>query len=147
LQRARHLADQDKGKARAGLAELASGVGKFSRSDRHRLSRGIAGLQAAIGDHAGALATWARWAADQAGDLETQAIAFELAVRAGDEKAMTGSLERIRQIEGPDGSVGRYGQARQIIWRAGQGQKASLSEARKLLTEVATLRPDWSRVP
>ncbi|HEV3162523.1 MAG TPA: tetratricopeptide repeat protein [Isosphaeraceae bacterium] len=149
LARADYWAQQGGALAPKALAQLDQGVEAFSAEDRSRLGHELARAYAQIGDDRQAVRLWTRLAQQQPDDLNVRLILFDHALRAGDESAAERFLEQIRRIEGEEGALWRYGQARLLIRHVDKepGNLAPLAEARALLSRAATLRPAWSRVP
>src|SRR5262249_27726691 len=54
--------------------------------------------------------------------------------------------DEIRRIEGEEGTWWRYGEAANLVGRAAEKNDASLTEARKLIDDLAKRRPSWTRV-
>jgi predicted Zn-dependent protease len=133
------------------LAALAGRLDQLNDDDRGRLLRGLAEAYYRIGDNSAALDLWRRWTEQMPDDRGTQSVAFDLALKADDEKAMLAAqqaLAQIEQAEGTDGSLASYSKACHLIWRADKkGDKKAADEARGLLAEIGSQRKDWSRVP
>lgn len=147
LLRARYLSVHG-GPDAAGLVnDLGRDLDRFSPDDRRRLLRGLAEEISQSGDDPRALALWSQAVDERPEDLNGQILAFDLALRAGDEAAQGRALARIEAIEGDGGTLGRYSRARQIIAKARGERSTELRPARALLAEVATRRPTWARVP
>jgi tetratricopeptide (TPR) repeat protein len=149
LARARYVSIRGGSQASVELAKLAEGLDKFTIDDQGQLLRGLAETYYRMGDNAGALKLWSQWAKQVPDDLNNRLVTFELALKANDDKAMSTTVAAIQSLEKreeTDGSVGRHCQAMYLIWKAERGDKSGLNEARDLLREVATRRPEWSRV-
>jgi tetratricopeptide (TPR) repeat protein len=154
LFRARQLAERGGPDAAERLAELGHGLDSFPPEDQRRLLRGLAELGSRMGAHAAALSLWSGYAETRPRDLDAQLLAFDLAQGAGDVPAQDRALSRLRELEGPDGALWRFGQARQILAQARHDQNqggtpnpTELTRARRLLTEAGRQRPSWPRVP
>jgi tetratricopeptide (TPR) repeat protein len=80
-------------------------------------------------------------------DLAVRLRLFDLTLQCDDESGMTEALVGIRRLEGEGGPLGRYNEARRLIWSAARGNKEQLASARKELDAVAKRRPGWARVP
>jgi tetratricopeptide (TPR) repeat protein len=137
--------------ARKGAAELRQAEARLVKGSREdgeelRLLRTLAEAYAEAGAEADARRLWEQLGARQPDDLGVQFMRFDLAVRAGDRTAAGEGLARLRRIEGEDGTLWRYARVREVIWRAGRGQKAALDEAPALLQELRRQRPGWARL-
>jgi tetratricopeptide (TPR) repeat protein len=88
-------------------------------------------------------------------DLGARLKLFDLALQEGDEAGMKAALDGIRRLEGESGPLGRYNEARRLIWAAARAvtrsetvsQRRLLATARLELDAVAKRRPGWARVP
>jgi tetratricopeptide (TPR) repeat protein len=145
LARAGHWAGRKGAEARQALDQLAQGSDKFPAEEQRRLLRGLAGAYARLGATAEAERLWGRVA--EPDDLGLRIALFDLALQAGDTAAVERVLEDMRRIEGPEGTVWRYGKAAHLIQAAKGGDAKALAEAETLLAPVAVRRPGWSRVP
>jgi tetratricopeptide (TPR) repeat protein len=147
LARARHLANQENDSTFRAVAGLADGADRFSPADRARLFGGLADVLSSGGRVIEALALWKKVAELEPRTLSVCLVIFDLAVRTRDDALMGETLDATRQIEGQDGPLSRYNQARRILVNAKKGDRTAASNARALLVEVANKRPAWSRVP
>ncbi len=129
------------------LARLARGLGRFTAPEQAQLLRGLAAAYAQLGEWGEARSCWLKLAALEPGDLGVRLVLFDVALRGDDEEAMRRRLGEIRELEGAGGPLGRYGDAAHLTWRARQGERHLLAEARTALAAVAARRPGWSRVP
>ena len=64
------------------------------------------------------------------------------------------NIRKIKEIEGNDGSIGRYCEINYLIWQAQRAMDKDPQEARRLrtkargdLNDLDARRPDWSHVP
>jgi tetratricopeptide (TPR) repeat protein len=94
---------------------------------------------------------WGQLAEQQKDALGVRIAQFDLAMTTGDEAEITRILEDMKRIEGPEGTVWRYGKACQLIAQARKEQNTAartpaLTEAHELLLPVAARRPKWSRL-
>lgn len=147
LARARHLGSGGKDTPVGELMRLADGAEHFPPDQRGRLFAGLADILSATGHVPESLSLWKRAAGLEPKSLGVRLVVFDLALRAGDDALMGETLDAIRQIEGPDGPLTRYNEARRLLASAPKGDKARAAEARAILAEVANKRPGWSRVP
>jgi len=147
LARAWHAARQGGAAGKQQLAQLQENMTEFSAAEQVKLLRGLAGCSAQIGDRAGAERLYRQAAELAPTDLGVRLALFEFAMQSGNADAQTRLLREIETIEGKDGTLWRFGQACQLIRQARQGQRDAAAQARTMLTQLATVRPTWSRVP
>ncbi len=141
---------------RSGSGEkqpLLNGRGwdKFTPEERQMLLRALATAHARAGNIEEARRLWEKLAQQQKDALDVRIAQFDLAMVAGDDLGAAGVLEDMKRIEGPEGTIWRYGKAYRLIVQAGKEQDADsrttlLNEAHELLMSVASRRPRWSRV-
>lgn len=151
LAKARHLADRGGDTARQGLPKLAAGAEKFDEAERAALWRGLTEAYALAGLMPEARQAWEKYATmpGRADDLRVQMVRFDLALRAGDLKALPERVADLKRIEGAGGALWQYGEAVQLIRTARAeevGRTENLEKARGLLEQVAAARPNWPQV-
>jgi cellulose synthase operon protein C len=163
LARIRHWGARRSDEARKALALIAEtclsqplpdGRGlptKFTSEEQQRLLRALATAHARAGNTEEARRLWAKLAEQQKDALDVRIAQFDLALAAGDEAGVAGVLEDMKRVEGPEGTIWRYGKAGRLIYHARKEQDAdsrasALNEAHELLLAVASRRPRWSRV-
>ncbi|MBX9624418.1 MAG: tetratricopeptide repeat protein, partial [Gemmataceae bacterium] len=109
----------------------------------------LAELASAAGA-AGAAGLWDRAAAADPRNLGLQLARFDLAVRAGDEKALDRVVADIGKADGEDGKPGQTARlvtALRAVWRAQKkGDPSGLADAQEKLEGLEKERPDWARV-
>jgi tetratricopeptide (TPR) repeat protein len=147
LARGRHLASVGDEQSLAAIPALADGVERMPATEQASLASGLASLLAASGRFPQALALWARATELDPRSLNNRLAVFDVALHQGDEALMAETLDAMRQIEGPDGPLMRYSQARRILADESKPAAARSAEARAILTDVGNKRPNWSRVP
>jgi tetratricopeptide (TPR) repeat protein len=147
LARARHFARLGDARSLQSIESLADHSDAFSADDRGQLLTGLSDLLGNAGRVPAALVLAKRAVELDPRSLRLRLAVFDLALRAGDNDTMGETLEAMRQIEGSDGALTRYNQARRLLAAAKSGDKAVAAEARTLLTDVGTKRPAWARVP
>jgi tetratricopeptide (TPR) repeat protein len=147
LARTGYWIHHDPKRAGAALEPLGRDVARFSTDEQLRLLRGLAAAYGQLGDRDGAIRMWSEVARLQPRDLSVRINLIDLALAGGDEAAVEQTVQDIRALEGEEGAIWRYAQARLLIRRATRGDKGGLAEARQLLARIATQRPAWSRVP
>jgi tetratricopeptide (TPR) repeat protein len=132
-----------------GLAQNTQG---FSKEDRHKLLDGLAVELARRQDLQGARRLWSQLAEEEPTNIRVRQVLLDLAFQTAD-LASKGEIEKyikqIEEIEGGEGMLGRYCQARYLIWQARLAQDKSTQEAlrtsaRVLLSELRSRREDWA---
>jgi cellulose synthase operon protein C len=136
------------------LNELAQNLGGFSKEDRRKLLNGLATELRQQQDLQDAIRLWSRLAEGEPNDLELRLTLLDLAFQTANGDEIEKNIKQIGEIEGGVGLLGRYCQVRYLIWQAEQAwrkdpQKARRlrTQARVLLNELASRRPDWSVIP
>lgn len=147
LARARHLASVGGDASFQAIQRLADDADRFSLEERSRLLGGLANVLHLADRPKDALTLWQRVADLEPRSLGVRLAVFDLALRVGADDLMSTTLDAMRQIEGADGPLSRYNQARQLLAAAEKGERGSVAPARALLAQVANQRPGWSRVP
>src|SRR5262249_19162747 len=145
--RGRHFARLGDARSLQSIEGLADHADAFPAADRGQLLTGLSDLLGSTGRVPAALTLAKRAVELDPRSLRLPLAAFDLARRAGDNEAMGETLEAMRQIEGSDGALTRYNQARRLLANSKSGDKAVAAEARTLLTDVGAKRPAWARVP
>lgn len=146
LARCRLWARRDHPAARQALAGLADGLGGFGVADRVRLRRELAETWARLGDLGRADELWRLVAQEQPHDGRSRFALVEVALRRGETERARLLLAELRQIEGSQGMLWRFGTALLRLQEA-RGDRARLAEAGKHLAELERQHPDWPRVP
>jgi tetratricopeptide (TPR) repeat protein/Flp pilus assembly protein TadD len=135
--------------APAALNGLADQIETFSKESRRAL---LATLATELGRHQdipGAVRMWSRLAELDPEVLDPHLRLFDLALQAADTARITQQIEAIEKI---DPLHGLYCQADYLIWQAARAEDKAVKErlrtdARALLTELKTRRPDWAPLP
>jgi tetratricopeptide (TPR) repeat protein len=148
LARARYWANRRSPEAGAAVVKLGEHLDQLKPDDQARLLEGLGDAAFRLGELKDAERFWSRLAElpRHSKDLHLRLLLFDLALQAGDEQCMQQALEAIRNIEGSQGVLARYGAALRLIWLAKNGHKEGLEEARGLLDQVAAQRPTWPAV-
>jgi tetratricopeptide (TPR) repeat protein len=131
------------------LTDLAKNLEPFSRQDRRRLLATLAFELVRQQDLPGATRLWSQLAVQDPNDLEPRLQLLDLALRSTDKAQIE---KHIKVIEGIDGLMGGYCQVLYLIWQAQHtndknSQEIQRTNARTLLGELKSRRPDWSRIP
>ena len=145
--------------ATKALEKLAQGLEKFEGEDRHRLLDGLAMSFARAGEITQAEQLWNQVAKEHPYDLRSRLILLDVALQSNNpdparqaqsDDAIRSLLDRIRKIEGEEGTLWRYGQVRSLCRKvarqptAPEENAALLNEARLLLGQIAARRQSWS---
>lgn len=136
------------------LNQLAENTEGFSKEDRRKLLNGLASELRQQQDLQGAIRLWSRLAEQEPNDLELRLTLLNLAFQTANQEEIDKNIKQITAIEGGAGLLGRFCQVRYLIWQAEQiGHKDPQetrrlqTQARVLLNELASHRPDWSVIP
>jgi tetratricopeptide (TPR) repeat protein len=149
LARARYWSRHPGPAAGPALADLEQQLTEIPADRRARLCEALAEAHNRLGHEQDAERLWAQVArtGGQENGLHVRSLLFDLALRRGDDARLRELIEEIRAIEGADGALWRYAEAARLVRQAGAGDLSALDRPRALLSEVAKLRPAWSRVP
>jgi tetratricopeptide (TPR) repeat protein len=146
------------------LQDLARNLEVFPKQeDRHKLLNGLAIELIRQQDYEEASRLWSQLADQKPKDMEVRLnlldLAFQLARTDDTETFIRRKAEiekyirQIEEIEGSDGSMGRYCQARYLIWQADQratdanSREALRTKARVILNDLLSRRADWALIP
>ncbi len=131
-------------RALAGLADAAGAIG--DESDRRTLLWTLANALDRAGDSGRSAAIRDRLVAEQPDHLGLRLAQLDAALGAGDLGTAGRVLDEVRRIEGPEGSIWRYGRAQLLIQASRKSRDAKgLDEARDLLAQARDRRPGWAR--
>lgn len=127
------------------LTELAVGIDSFSREDRRRLLTTLAANLARQQDLSGAVRIYSRLVELEPESLQPKLQLLELALRSKDYRLAETQIDAIGKL---DSEFGQYCRATYLIWQAPEAaDPAKLRrDARKLLDDLKTRRPDWPKV-
>ncbi|WP_165250219.1 tetratricopeptide repeat protein [Paludisphaera soli] len=138
---------EEAGRAIAGIAE---GREQVDPAVRPALLRGLAEAERRLGRPDLARGHLRELASLRADELIVRLDLFDLAQAAGDARESEALIEKLRKIEGDDGTYWRYGRASLLIAdvRRGGGANAEidrrkLEEAAALEAEISRRRPEW----
>lgn len=148
-----HWSRQGAAEARPALEQLEKQADGLAAAERARVWRALVAAYARVDDPKAAARVGERLAAFKPSDVEVRLALFDLALRTGDDAAMTRLVNEIRDLENPltlggtgtDGAQWRFARARQLLWQAQHGILKELSEARVLVAEVRGRHPNWAR--
>ena len=144
------------------LVGLTENTNAFDKDQRAALLELVAGELTRRNEFEEATKLWSQVAAllphDLRPRLQLLSLAFQTKAeptkedldktKANIEKVLT----EIKQVEGIEGTTARYGEIEYKIWQAknvgDEAEKTQMrSEARSLLSELGSRRPDWSMIP
>lgn len=131
--------------AAARLVHLAEGAEQLPNRDARRLLRGLAEIATAAGASEAAVALRDRTARTAPDDLGAHLARFDDAMSRKDLKTAEAVRDRIRQLDGPNGTNTRVAEAFLIIAKAHQKEPADLNRAGELLDAVERQRQWWHR--
>ncbi|MHB1556470.1 MAG: tetratricopeptide repeat protein [Isosphaeraceae bacterium] len=131
------------------LGELAVGIEAFSHEDRRRLLTSLAADLARQQDLSGAIGLYTKLVELEPGSLQPKLQLFDLALRAKDRRLAEAQIDSISKLD--DEQFGQYCRATYFLWQAADAADAARAaafrrDARKLLDELRTRRPDWPKV-
>jgi tetratricopeptide (TPR) repeat protein len=144
---ARHWSRSRNGEGVKALLALEAGLDRFTRTEQTTLLGALAECHYRLRQPAEARRLLSRLAALEPADLNTRLALFDLALHTNNTAGMREGVAAIRNIEGLDGALWRFGEAARLIARGRGGDRSGLAEARTRLVEAAAKRPGWSRVP
>jgi tetratricopeptide (TPR) repeat protein len=131
---------------RVELAALADGLDHLDVNARSRVRRELAYTFTRLGDTPRAEALWQRVAAEQPNDATSRFALVELILQAKQPAEARKHLAALRKVEGPDGTLWRFGTAELLLIEA-VADRSKIAEARSLLVELERRQSDWGRVP
>src|SRR5262249_44322814 len=134
--------------AAAQLVKLAEGIDRFQTEDQTKLCLLLAEALQQLGSYPEAerLLRQVAGLPRYAEDVGVRMQLFDIALAQKDEKAMQGTIDELRSIEGKDGAGWRFAEAQRLLVRGRDGNQDALEQARALLTAVGAQRPDWHGV-
>jgi tetratricopeptide (TPR) repeat protein len=154
IARARLWAMQKGPEVAKALLDLAKDIQVFpKKEDRRKLLSALAAELGRQQDLEGASRLWSQLAAQEPKDMELRLNLLDLEFQIGRKDEIEKNIKRIEEIEEKDGLMGRYCQARYLIWqaakRAGDSntRETQRKDAREILKELMSRRADWSLIP
>lgn len=141
-----YLAGRPPAEALAALKKLEEGADRLSADDQKRLRLGLADAYARLDARADAEPLLELLAKQDSQDLASRTRLLDLAIQAGDQKALTAMASELRKIEGKGGTLSLYAEAVGYLLAAAAGDKSGLVTARKLLGKIREQRPGWARL-
>jgi predicted Zn-dependent protease len=151
LERARNLIDQGQSDLPKALSELAANSSSFPRDARRRLLEVLANEIARLGDLPRARELRLEVAQLDPKDLDPHLRLIDLAFQSSSETEIKAQIDKIKDLEGGDGPIGRYEEIRYLIWQAEKATNPSAQDAlrrtaRQLINDLSSRRPDWPQV-
>jgi tetratricopeptide (TPR) repeat protein len=135
------------------LKQLATPNTDWTEEQKSQLAYGFAGFFLSLEEYelCEEYAKIAAVAEQGQASLPIHLLLFDLALRSQDAKAMSDSLEKVKEIEGT-GPLWRVGEAVRLMITAqdenNDEEKGRLyAQASQQLAEAAVERPDWPRIP
>ncbi len=135
-------------KALAALNSLGDDLEAFPKESRRRLLAILATELTRQQDLEGAARMWSRLAELDPESLDPRLNLFALALQSADRAKIEKEIESIGKL---DPLHGRYCQVDYLIWQAGRSEDKAdrerlRTDARALLTDLKTRRPDWASI-
>ncbi len=133
----------------AALNELAGGTEAFPRDERRRLLSILATDMSRQQDLPGAIRTLERLVELEHDSLQPRLMLFDLTLQTKDRAKAEAQLAAITER---DPQFGQYCRARYLTWQASAAPDSAAREklrqdARGLLNDLKTRRPDWPKAP
>ena len=148
LARIGFLAQGQRDEARPALDGLSRDLDQFAVPDRVTLEQALAEAYSRIGDPDASARHWAKVLEERPNNLRAAMTLFDFALRpdTGDGRpdAIRRAVDRIRRIEGEDGTIWRHAEAVRLIDSGRRGDRKELGKARVLLGEIQARRQNWS---
>jgi tetratricopeptide (TPR) repeat protein len=133
--------------AARSLEELARDLDRLGETDRVVVARHLAAKYHRAGDVTGWIKLCTGLGDKPLTDLAAAHELLYLAMQTGELEFIHTVAERMRKLEGEDGTSWRYGAAAFLVAQAKQGDRTGLGQARTLLAVVGRARPGWARPP
>ena len=130
--------------AKAAVAKLAETRQQFSAADRPAFLDRLAAVEIQLGDSRLARQYGRELAALQPENVGVRLRLFDLALAAGDHADAAKLVDEVRKAEGDQGTLWRFARAALLIDQVRRGAAEHLDEARRLASEIAARRPQWS---
>jgi tetratricopeptide (TPR) repeat protein len=151
LERARILLEEGPPDLPKALGALAENTSSLPRDARRLLLEALAQEIAQLKDFPRAKELLLEVAQLDPKDVDPQLRLIDLAFQASSETDIKRQIDKIKELEGPDGPIGGYQEIRYTIWQAQRTTSRSEQEAlrrtaRQLINDLSTRRPDWPQV-
>lgn len=155
--RARVLAARGGPDAPAALVALTEDLNAFPKEQRVTLLEMVAAELAQRNHYAEAARLTTEAAALAPNDIQPRLRLLTFGLQSEDKALIEQALAEIKRIDGADSNLARYAEIEYKIWQARTMQAKTSeekvkqtqlrSEARTLLAELSSRRPDWSVIP
>jgi cellulose synthase operon protein C len=127
------------------LARTERGLETFTPEEQARLLGQLALTADRLRRPADAARLRQRRNALEPDDLPAAVVLLDYALLDGDDAAIARARDRLRRLEGEDGTWHRYAEAARLAVRAAGGDRSALSAARAVLADLRPRRPTWPR--
>ena len=127
----------------AAVAKLAEARNQIPAETRPAFLEQLVPVEIRLGEPALARQYCRELAELQPANLQVMMVEFDLALQATDDQDAQVLVNKIRTVEGNEGTTWRFGQAALLLDRARRGKTKDLSAARVLAAEIAERRPSW----
>lgn len=148
LARVRFIGQSGDPTLKPGLDAAGRDLEKLAEPDRVAVEDALAGAFAQLGDATRAEQLWAEVLRSRPQDLRVAMSLFDLSMRAGptasQPEASRRAVDRIRQIEGAEGTQWRHAEAIRLLDRARRGSGDRPDAIRALIKEIDARRPNWT---
>jgi cellulose synthase operon protein C len=145
--RAKYLVERHGKNAATDIRKLAENVQAFSPEQQQWLWRALARLSYQAEDYPQTEALCRRVLEKDPGNIETQALRFQMAAQEKDVVAMEAILKEIRDTQATLGAFWYYGEAVRLVTLADKGGTAGiLDRAKQSLAKAAELQPSWGQI-
>ncbi len=131
--------------ARKGLANLAPKIDRFAQDERTPLRRHLALAFAEKGDYAQAIQMMEPIANRNPKDIPSRFFLLDAALRKYRKEQAAKRVRELERLEGPEGTLWRFGRAAWIVAFHSPRDTKSWNEARLQLNRLQKVRPDWTR--
>lgn len=138
--------------ASAALMAVAEDLNSLPAQQRVDVLEAVAAELSRRNDPANAARVMQQAVSSAPNELQPRLLLLGLGIQADDKAVIEQALAEIRRIEGPESNNARYGEIEYKIWQAkiskDPTEQARLrTEARTMLAELSSRRPDWSVIP
>jgi tetratricopeptide (TPR) repeat protein len=129
--------------AESALTELAQTGRKLSTEEQPRFLEALAAAAYRLREIAPARQSLRELIEVEADNLQVMMALLDLAIDADDRLSAVDIVDRIRRVEGEEGTLWRYGQAVYLINLARRGDVKGLNATETLVSEIVARRQDW----
>jgi predicted Zn-dependent protease len=152
LQEGRLWAARSGPQAASALMGLAQNTETFAKSDRRRLLTELAEQLESRQNFEDAGRLWSKLVEEEPDDIGLRRRLIDLAFRIDNKDQIEENIKQIERIEGGERIQGRYWQVRYKIWQIDRAKDEKTrqdmrADARKILADLRSRRPDWSLIP